>query len=371
MNFQTKNMKYLIVFCCVLLCGCSYAQTPSTSKQYSSFPKANIQELKGYYFNANSALPKEFDFSGRVDYTQFIQKLINENDVLLLPNCDLLINESGINIGSNKIVIFDSKTKFIQAPNSAKSYGLIKIINSQNVKIYNANLVGDRYNHYGNEGEWGMGIDIRSSQNIMIYSPKIENSFGDGIYLGIKGPNVSDSITINDAWVNNSRRNGISITSGKNIYLNRPYVANSKGINPQAGIDIEPNNYSSIIDNIVINDAITYKNTKEGILFYLDKLGNMKTKIMNAKINNHTDYYSSNSFRVSKVNNPNAIANISLSNTDYVDPKAFYLRIDNIDNSNIKVKLTGYKFNGNKRYMNQNRGSKKVSIMSNKKLEVR
>src|ERR1035437_4931516 len=51
-------------------------------------------------------LPADFVKDASIDYTEYIQKGLDENKMVLMPNFALLINEKGINIKSGSRIIF-------------------------------------------------------------------------------------------------------------------------------------------------------------------------------------------------------------------------------------------------------------------------
>ena len=257
--------------------------------------KSDYKTIKNKYFtNAKDLtcyLPVNFSKKGDVDYTNFLQNGIDLNSTIILPDFPILINFSGLKLKSNSSVLFQKNLKLILKPNSEELYGLLYIENVENVKVYFANLIGDREYHIGDKGEWGMGIFIRSSKNIKIYNPTISSMWGDGIYIGnLNGP--SENIEINSAIIDKSRRNGISIISGIKIEVKNSVMSNTYGAIPEYGIDIEPNNADEVLKDIILSNNITYNNFKGGVLFALDNLQGGDSEEINIAVSNHIDYYS-------------------------------------------------------------------------------
>lgn len=236
-------------------------------------------------------LPKNFSKTGKIDYTQYLQKGIDLNSKIILPNFPVLINFNGLKLKSNSAVLFQKNSKLILKPNSEELYGLIYIENVKNVEVYFANLEGDRDQHTGDKGEWGMGFFIRNAQNVKLYNPKVTKMWGDGIYIGNLGV-VSKNIEINYANIDNNRRNGISIIAGEKIDIKNTIISNTNGTIPEYGIDIEPNKSDDILKNIVLTNNTTYNNAKGGLLFALDNLQGKKSEPIEVYVNNHSDYYS-------------------------------------------------------------------------------
>jgi parallel beta-helix repeat protein len=169
-----------------------------------------------------------------------------------------------------------------------------------------------------------MGIWLSSSKNIRIYNPIVTDCWGDGIYIGradLKNPN--DNILIHGANLDNNRRNGISITSGRNINIIDPVISNTHGTSPEAGIDIEPNNNEDVIDNIFIQNPHTINSGEYGMLLILDTMIGQAPKDVNIIIENHLDETSSIGFRVAgyrdknEKNSKKITGNIEIKNSSW------------------------------------------------------
>lgn len=243
------------------------------------------------FANAVVYLPKNYLKNGTVDYTEYIQKAINENRNIALPNFPILISEKGLSLKSNSNVYFDSKSKLIIATNSLPKYQILDVRNLENVTIYNPRLVGDKLKHTGTGGEWGMGINILSSKNITIYNPEISNCWGDGIYIGVLSKDP-ENIIVKGGWLDNNRRNGISIISGKNVNISNILVSNTNGTLPMAGIDVEPNENKNILQKINLNNINTFNNGDAGIALILLNMIGKQYHDVDVNIDFHKDYFS-------------------------------------------------------------------------------
>ena len=259
----------------------------------------NPNELKNLVL-IEDHLPKGFSRKGDVDYTEIIQKVLNENRNVKFPDFPLLVNDIGLRVKSNSSLVFQTNSLIKLKSSDKIGYEIVKIENARNVIIYGLRVEGDRYRRLnpGNEkGEWGMGLVIKSSENVKIYNPIITKCWGDGIYIGrgdIEKPNKN--VLIFQAVIDDNRRNGISIICGRDIEIIEPLVSNTRGTAPESGIDVEPNGPDDVIDNIVIKNAFTYNNKYIGIVLSLGKLVSNKKKEANITIINHIDKYSEHGF---------------------------------------------------------------------------
>lgn len=295
-------------------------------------------------------LPSGYDKKGNVDYTTYLQKGIDENSIVILPNFPILISPRGLKLKSDSKLFFQINSQLIIKTNNQSSYHGLLLEGIANVEIYYANIKGDRETHTGNKGQWGMGIWIDNSNNVTIKSPKITNCWGDGIYIGNKNKKNSSNIQITNGWLDNNRRNGVSIVSGDSIIVSNSIISNSNGQNPQSGIDVEPNNKYDVNRRITLNNIITYNNALHGIILSTGNLsGNTKDKI-SIEINNHTDYYSTIGLGISVTRDkedqlPLLTGNIIIKNSKYISPKKIYLKNYKGKASNVKLILENININ--------------------------
>jgi Right handed beta helix region len=309
----------IIVMSAVLLFG-GYSCTGQGNKfDYRALPKSYLtgdspafrQEaaaLMSKAFDLTTVLPAGYVKDGSVDYTAYLQTGIDKHETILFPDFPVLVNEKGLQAHSNTNLLFKPNSKLILAPNNKERYEVLRITGVENVNVYFPVIVGDRDKHQGNTGEWGMGIDIRSSQNIKIVHPKISNCWGDGICIGqLKLKDVrsdvktfpTQNIAIYNAELDYNRRNGISVGCVNGLKIIKPVISNSYGTAPMTGIDIEPNSNRDVVDNIEIDDPVTFNNAQHGISVHLSALPGKQPKEVNFSIKNHIDDGSQIGFYIS------------------------------------------------------------------------
>jgi hypothetical protein len=298
---------------------------------------ANVSNL----YDLTKSLPSGFARDGSVDYTDYLQNGINSNQNVIFPDFPVLVNPKGLSLKSNTTVVFAKNSKLISSPASTGSYQIIRIHNLNNVKLYYPNIVGDRNGHIGSTGEWGMGISIRGGGGIEVYNANVSNCWGDGIYLadGVK------NVTLNCPYVDNNRRNGISIVSANGVKVTNAVASNTNGSQPMAGIDIEPNRNSDVIDNISVQDPVTYNNKMQGILFVLKSLAGPVDKNVNIDIVNHKDIgssYGMGFYNGSKKQGALPVkGNIHIVNPDWSGSKQSPILMDkDMDSNQVDLKIT-------------------------------
>ncbi|GEN66686.1 right-handed parallel beta-helix repeat-containing protein [Chryseobacterium rhizosphaerae] len=293
--------------------------TPAPIAYYSYLGNDNIDD--GGSLIILNGLKLFHEFLGEVDVRYFGAKSqVNLNQSIIINNalykCRNIIiddmyyisaenNDSGVMPPSNTSIKFTKKGCFKAIASTSESYRILKIYNALNVTIINPFILGERDEHAGTTGEWGHGISITNSRDILIENPNIKNCWGDGIYIGNEYWNhdsiiSTENVIINNALIDNVRRNGISITSNKNITINNPKIRNVNGALPQSGIDIEPEGIDGlpiVIDNINIINPLTENNMGAGIMLFVSNYLLLENNPqINININNHIDLGSLHGF---------------------------------------------------------------------------
>lgn len=161
---------------------------------------------------------------------------------------------AGINVPSNISIIMDPQCIIKVAPNSSWGYSAFYIGRKENVTITGGQIIGERDEHTYRSAplrsthEWGFGICIEGSSNILVENVNISNFTGDGIIispLGLRTNNdyeTSEHVTIRRCGIRQSRRNNISITGCNTVTVEECIIEDAgtgNGTAPKFGIDIE------------------------------------------------------------------------------------------------------------------------------------
>lgn len=198
--------------------------------------------------------------------------LTSNNKVIFQKGLYKIDTSIGIRPKSNQEIIFEDGVIIKANPSSSQSYKIIYLYKLKNVKIIGGKIIGDRYNHNGKIGQWGMGVSIISSSNITISKMSISNCWGDGIYLGASRNGFNSHVAIDECIINNNRRQGISVISAVNLVVSNTKIMNTNGNNPQAGIDFEPNYPTQRLEKITIQKLYTYNTKGTGIMISATKI---------------------------------------------------------------------------------------------------
>lgn len=202
------------------------ASRQGTEKELANFINVRDEGVKG---------------DGKSNDTAAIQLLLNNKKNIYFPDGLYLIDvERALNLSSNQTIYLSEQAILKALPSDQAKTAVLRLANVNNVHIKGGQIVGERYSHKGNSGEWGMGIEIiEGSYQITIGQMKITDCWGDGIYLG-GSLGVSD-ILIEAVICGNNRRQGLSVTAGQRIMVKDSLFINTNGTLPAAGIDLEPN----------------------------------------------------------------------------------------------------------------------------------
>lgn len=231
------------------------------------------------------------------DVTSLLQSEFNTAGAMFIPEGVYMIKAhtedggfAGVRPKNDSLIIFHPKAVFKAITNNQPAYAIINFQSVSNITLIGPNVVGDNDTHVGVTGEFGMGLYIRDSHNINIQRPNISKCWGDGIYIGQVGSvGACTNVTIDEPVIDECRRQGISIISADGLTINNPVITNIAGTPPSAGIDIEPNTPSSILNNIKINNLKT-KNTASGLVIDLALFTDgVATKSVDIVVNGHSD----------------------------------------------------------------------------------
>lgn len=168
---------------------------------------------------------------------------------------------------------------------------LLNVIVKKNVSISGEGAVirmwGDDYRSQDYaKAEWRHGISIISSENVKVSGLTVTDTGGDGIYIGVTGDRgPCKNIHIADVVCDNNHRQGISVISVEGLLIERTVMKNTRGTNPEAGIDFEPDNPSQVLTNCVMRDCVTVNNTGCGYSFYLVQM-NRSSKPVSVRLEN-------------------------------------------------------------------------------------
>jgi hypothetical protein len=147
-------------------------------------------------------------------------------------------------------------------PNDEKKSSLLMISGVSDVAVIGGTLEGERDEHKGKGGGWGMGVHIsHGAQRIVIAEVTARKMWGDGFY-------VSDASDVKFCGVtaDKNRRQGLSIIEADRLVVLNSVFKNTGGTRPGAGIDFEPDDRDQTITDVRIENSKFIDNAGPGIL---------------------------------------------------------------------------------------------------------
>lgn len=180
-----------------------------------------------------------------------------------------------ITLRSNQEILFESGVVVNAKPGSlAFEDGQLFVASG----ISNACLIGygatlrmqkeDYLNPPYSPGEHRHGLLCYDCRDIEIVGLTVEDTGGDGIYIGgISTNGFCENALIKDVTVKNAYRNGISVISAQDLLIDNAVVVNTSGTSPQEGIDFEPDFSAQRLVNVVVRNSVIAYNNWSGISF--------------------------------------------------------------------------------------------------------
>lgn len=194
---------------------------------------------------------------GLADDTAALQLAITtaaaSQETLQIPGGVYLIDAKlGLTVPSGSRIELAPDAVLRAIPNALDHSRILKLDSVTDVQITGGVIEGDRDLHTGKTGEWGHGIDVRASRQVLIRGTTIRSCWGDGIYIG----GNSQQIEIVEVICSDNRRQGLSITSGSGIKVRNSTFQKTHGTAPECGIDVEPNRGETITNCQIVECRI-------------------------------------------------------------------------------------------------------------------
>jgi hypothetical protein len=130
-------------------------------------------------------------------------------------------------------------------------------VSGENISIKGkGTIIGDKPDHYGDKGEWGMGINVFQARYVSIKDLTVKDCWGDCIYVG----GNSQHVKIEKCHLDNGRRQGISVTKADDVNISHCKISNVRGTKPEYAIDLEPNKGDTVrnvlIEHVEVDNCV-------------------------------------------------------------------------------------------------------------------
>lgn len=228
------------------------------------------------------------------DSTEFLQSAINSKvKKLIIDRQESAWVTRPLTGVSNQEIVFEEGTELIALKGAFKSKNdcLISFQECENITIrgekrdwgksahirmHKQDYQSSNYEH----SEWRHGIALYSCRNVLIQDIAIEETGGDGIYLGSHyGKNTNRNVVIRRVDCNGNNRQGISVITAENLLIENCLLRNTSGTEPQAGIDFEPNSPDELLVNCVLRNCIAERNAGTGYQICPQQMNNRSKPI--------------------------------------------------------------------------------------------
>ena len=201
---------------------------------------------------------------GVTDDTAALQKAVNAvagtGGTLYVPDGTYMVNAlTSVYLKSNMTLSMSSGAVLKAITNGASNYAIVLVSNVSQVNILGGTILGERSTHTGTTGEWGHGLSIKGSSQVVVDGVLSRDCWGDGFYVS-----GSSSITICNVTADHNRRQGLTITSVNGMVVRNSTFKNTSGTLPEDGIDIEPNP-GETVNNVLITGCSVTGNSGFGI----------------------------------------------------------------------------------------------------------
>lgn len=191
-----------------------------------------------------------------------IERVSGTGGTVLVPKGRFMVDAAvSVQLRSNMTLRMARGASLVAVPNALENSAVVTVRDANRVTVAGGSIVGERAGHMGTTGEWGHALTVTSSRNVVIDGVTARDAWGDGFYIGGAG---TLGVTMCHAIARHNRRQGMSITSGRNILIRNSVFRDTRGTPPELGIDVEPNS-SEHVRNITIRDNLMLNNAGGGM----------------------------------------------------------------------------------------------------------
>jgi len=230
----------------------------------------------GYFLNILTAskivVSSDIGFDA-IDNTSFLQFAFTQTteDTIVVDNVGGMDWNTGpLRIERNNVTIIFEEGIVLRALFGEFDIfeSLIQVNDKNNITIigYGASFIMNKQEYVDlADSEFRHGISLNSASNIIVEGLTILDTGGDGILVtrsfqpnSLK--NYCENVLIKNCRFSNNYRQGLSITSAKDLTILNCEFSETNGTLPEDGIDLEPDIPEERLENILIKDCRIFNN---------------------------------------------------------------------------------------------------------------
>jgi len=156
-------------------------------------------------------------------------------------------------------------------PSTSNALLTVQDVSNVTISGYGATMVMNKPEYVS--GEWRHVLNLKTVTNVRVEGLVLRDSGGDGLYLGMSAPGeYSRDVVIRDVTCLNNRRNGLSVIAADGLLVDGCNIRQTSGTGPDAGIDFEPNNATSVFKRVLVRDTVIEDNMIYSVVLALGKL---------------------------------------------------------------------------------------------------
>lgn len=205
---------------------------------------------------------------GRSDDTSAIQAAIDAvggtGGTVIVPDGTYMVDAAGagrLRLKSRMTLKLSDGATLEAIPTKSKNYAVLTIADVSDVWVLGGTIEGERDQHRGKTGEWGMGITISDdARRITIGGVTAKKMWGDGFYV-----DGAEDVSFCRVTADGNRRQGLSVIKANGLLVLNSVFRNTHGTRPSAGIDLEPDNTSQEIVNVRVENSQFNNNDGGGV----------------------------------------------------------------------------------------------------------
>jgi parallel beta-helix repeat protein len=235
----------------------SHTLTATSQADASASASAALTVLASNTINVKDS-PYSAKGDGSTNDTAAIQRAITAKagtgGTVFVPAGTYMISATtSLSMGSNMTLSLDPGAVLQAIPNSSGTYRILNIVGVSSVRVTGGALVGDRNTRSSSCGDSGVAIQVNGSSDVTVDGTAVRDTCGDGVYLTGSNRNV----TFSNMTLGNCGRNGFGIVQGTGITVQGCTISGTNGLDPQLGVDVEPNPGQTVSGLLVDRCTVT------------------------------------------------------------------------------------------------------------------